>query len=183
MSGRSPLSRHSRESLQFRSTRIGVLVDDGLEQPPVQPGWTVKVSDVLSRSRRDARPSRVGARSYSDGHAVATVRAPPPAMRCLCAPQQGRVGRQRGSRSLPERFASKRASGRLPVVLSHVRRSQRRPIPSVLEVWSGANLSRDPTCVTPPRDGASSVATEKQGTEEHGQGGHRRDAGYFRDTA
>lgn len=38
--------------LDFKSGRIGrfgISVDDMLEQPPVQPDWTVKVTDVVSR--------------------------------------------------------------------------------------------------------------------------------------
>jgi hypothetical protein len=29
--------------------RFGIPVDDMLRQPPVQPGWTVKVSDIVGR--------------------------------------------------------------------------------------------------------------------------------------
>ena len=38
------------DSKAGRIGRFGIPVDDMLEQPPVQPDWTVKVSDVLSRS-------------------------------------------------------------------------------------------------------------------------------------
>ena len=37
------------DSKSGRIGRFGIPVDDMLEQPPVQPDWTVKVSDVLSR--------------------------------------------------------------------------------------------------------------------------------------
>lgn len=36
------------DSQSGRIGRFGIPVDDMLEQPPVQPDWTVKVSDVLS---------------------------------------------------------------------------------------------------------------------------------------
>ena len=37
------------DSKSGRIGRYGIPIDDTLEQPPVQPDWTVKVSDVVSR--------------------------------------------------------------------------------------------------------------------------------------
>ena len=37
------------DSKSGRIGRFGIPVDDMLEQPPIRPGWTVKVSDVLDR--------------------------------------------------------------------------------------------------------------------------------------